>query len=100
MNLKNLKKNATVSELSLIEMVEKLVRYEYDEVRIRKEIHDDLKTKMYNEVTKVLELHNCLKKMNNDRSYYTYGDRIYLRNIICEIGDALRLELKTDDKKI
>ena len=98
MKLKDLKKRATTSELALIESVERLVRDEYDLDKIKKEIHGELKNKIYHEVSLVLERHGILNSMmlRSDRYYLRAVDGYYLRDVWCDIGYAVRLELRND----
>ena len=91
MNLKDLKKNATVSEFSLIETVERLVRDEYNLELMKESIHSELKDKIYGKVTDILKMYGLINLNHNEISMC---DRAYMKNILAEIGYAVRLEVK------
>lgn len=90
MNLEDLKKGATISELGLIRFVEQLVRAEYDIDLIKKSVHKDLINEIQKRVTCVLMNHGVMGKITSDPRM-SYGDRHYIQGVLYEIGDAIRL---------
>lgn len=100
MKLEDLKAKATTSEMALIDTVEKLVRGEYDRDLIEKDIHHKLKNEIYASVVVVLKRHNVLSSYGVSRYDMNWCERDRLKEVLYEIGDAIRLELKEDAKEI
>ena len=96
MNLEKLKEKATVSELSLIDAVERLVREECNILNIKEEIHTKLKNRICDRVSEVLTAYNLVGDCTRSDYRLSYGESDKLRSLMYQLGDAVRLELQDD----
>jgi len=92
MNLEDLKKGATTSELGLICFVEQLVRFEYDLDVIKKAVHKELIDEIQKRITGVLTKEGVIGGDINAMKYMHSGDRQYIKEVLHKIGDAIRLD--------
>lgn len=97
MKLKELKEKATVSELGLIDAVERLVREEYDIDSMRKNIHSKLKDDIYEKVNRVLESYHLIGECTRSNYKLSYHDGEQIRTLLGKLGEAVRLEVSRDD---
>ena len=87
MNLEKLKKKATVSELSLIDAVERLVRSEYDIDMLRKQQHDMLQDAIYIRIMQVLKDYGVPK-------CFRPHEESVVKSFMYDLGSAMRLEVE------
>ena len=97
MKIEDLKQKATTSEMALIDTVERLVRSEYDEEKIRTEIHKTLRNEMEEAVLDVIRVYQHLDSEKYSHSYPTPAD-YRLKDICLSIGKAIRLEKEDSDE--
>ena len=89
MKLEDLKQKATTSEMALIDTVERLVRSDYDEEKIRAEIHKKLRNEIENAIFEVIRHHHD-NLLFNDK--WPSGADYRLKDILSSIGKAISLE--------